>query len=87
MIPGNWLRDNEFMAPKTERKMGKITVKIEGSFGKADEKVFEAEHGGHAYALTRAIGMLFARMSPAIRIDHANHAEGVYPETPFGRKE
>ena len=36
--------------------MGKITIKIEGSFGKPDEKEFSANHGGHAYALTRAIG-------------------------------
>ena len=66
--------------------MGKITIKIEGSFGKPDEKVFSAEEGGHAYALTRAIGMLFARMSPAIRTDHDNHAAGSHPETPWGRK-
>ena len=67
--------------------MGKITIKIEGSFGKADEKVFSAEHGGHAYALTRAIGMLFARMSPAIRKDHELHEKGEHPQTPFGHKE
>ena len=68
--------------------MGLITIKIEGSFGKNDEKVFSSEQGGHAYALTRAIGLLFARMSPAIRDDHANHEEGNnLPMTPFGRKE
>jgi len=66
--------------------MGKITIKIEGSFGKPDEKEFSANHGGHAYALTRAIGFLFARMSPAIRQDHENHAEGKHPETRFGHK-
>jgi len=67
--------------------MGKITIKIEGSFGKNDEKVFSAEEGGHAYALTRAIGMLFARMSPAIRNDHANHEQGKHPKFEFGYKE
>jgi len=67
--------------------MGTITIKIEGSFGKPDEKTFSAEHGGHAYALTRAIGFLFARMSPAIRDDHANHEKGIHPSTEFGRKE
>ena len=67
--------------------MGKITIKIEGSFGKADEKVFSAEQGGHAYALTRAIGMLFARMSPAIKQDHENHEQGNHPMTNFGHKE
>lgn len=67
--------------------MGMITIKIEGSFGKPDEKTFHAEHGGHAYALTRAIGMLFARMSPAIRADHALHEKGEQPATPFGHKE
>ena len=67
--------------------MGKITIKIEGSFGKADEKVFSAEQGGHAYALTRAIGMLFARMSPAIRLDHDSHEQGDHPKVRFGYKE
>jgi hypothetical protein len=67
--------------------MGKITIKIEGSFGKPDEKVFSAEEGGHAYALTRAIGFLFARMSPAIRNDHDLHEKGEHPQTPFGYKE
>lgn len=68
--------------------MGMITIKIEGSFpGKNEEKQFSAEQGGHAYALTRAIGFLFARMSPSIRQDHANHQDGSHPETPFGHKE
>lgn len=68
--------------------MGQITIKIEGSFaGKNEEKKFSAEQGGHAYALTRAIGYLFARMSPSIRADHENHEAGKYPTTPFGRKE
>ena len=67
--------------------MGKITIKIEGSFGKPDEKIFDASLGGHAYALTRAIGFLFARMSPSIRIDHENHEQGRHPNTNFGYKE
>jgi len=67
--------------------MGQITIKIEGSFGKPEEKQFSAEQGGHAYALTRAIGFLFARMSPAIRQDHKNHEEGKHPTTEFGYKE
>jgi len=68
--------------------MGMITIKIEGSFpGKSEEKQFSAEQGGHAYALTRAIGFLFARMSPSIRVDHANHEKGSHPTTNFGFKE
>jgi hypothetical protein len=67
--------------------MGKITIKIEGSFGTPGTKEFSAQEGGHAYALTRAIGMLFARMSPAIRLDHELHEKGEHPpESAFGKK-
>ncbi len=68
--------------------MAKITVRIESADGATIEKWFDADQGGEAYALTRAIGMLFARMSPAIRMDHKNHEEGNnLPQTPFGYKE
>jgi hypothetical protein len=67
--------------------MGIVTIKIEGSFGEPDEKTFSAQEGGHAYALTRAIGFLFARMSPAIRKDHELHEAGEHPDSsPFGHK-
>jgi len=67
--------------------MGQITIAIEGSFGKNETKVFRAEEGGHAYALTRAIGFLFARMSPCIRKDHELHSDGKHPnDSPFGHK-
>jgi len=68
--------------------MGQITIKIEGSFGKPETKTWTAEEGGHAYALTRAIGFLFARMSPAIRRDHDLHEAGKHPSAaPYGHKE
>ncbi len=67
--------------------MGQIYIRMSGSFGKAEEKIFDAREGGHAYALTRAIGFLFARMSPMIRKDHELHEKGEHPKTPFGHKE
>ena len=67
--------------------MMKITIRIERSDDATLEKWFDSAQGGEAYALTRAIGMLFARMSPAIRDDHANHEQGNHPKCEFGYKE
>jgi hypothetical protein len=67
--------------------MGRITVTVEGSFGDYGTKEFSAEEGGHAYALTRAIGFLFVVMSKAIRLDHDLHEKGTHPpRSAFGTK-
>ncbi len=64
--------------------MGRITIKVEGSFGE-DGVEFTATEGGHTYALTRAIHWLILKQSRAIILDHELHDKGERPpEAEFG---
>jgi hypothetical protein len=66
--------------------MGQVTVKFSGSFGD-HEASYSAEEGGHAYAISRALGFLMVRLSSGIRLDHKLHREGIKPESSdFGTK-
>lgn len=66
--------------------MGQITIQIRGSFSRKCDTVISAEVGGHAMAITRAIGFLLAELPIAIRKDHELHDEGTKPpQSDFGK--
>ncbi len=65
--------------------MGRITIKIEGSFERQAEFEVSATEGGHATAIHRAVRFLTGHMMGAIRRDHQEHEKGNHPpESPFG---
>ncbi len=65
--------------------MGTLKIELSGSFGQY-YKVFSAEDGGHADAISQAIEWLAATALPrAIEKDHALDAEGQKPKKPYGR--
>ena len=65
--------------------MGKITIKVEGSFPETGTRVNSAESGGHAAALSRAIGVLNDLMPAAIALDHELQDRNQHPPgEPFG---
>lgn len=67
--------------------MGRIDIGINGSFpGIAKGAVsFSAEEGGHANAISRAIGWLNARLPAAIARDHELSFQGEHPpKAPLG---
>ena len=59
--------------------MGMISIRIEGSFPENSTVTFDAEEGGHALAIQRAIRHLNNLLPKAIRLDHARHAQSEYP--------
>ena len=69
--------------------MGRIHILIEGSFPGSPLKIEEdAQFGGHAAALGRAIEKLGHLLPMAIRKDHDCHDQGVIPgEAPWGHRE
>lgn len=70
--------------------MGRIIIKIEGSFkdGGVDDKqhIYSAETHGHADAVSRAIEHLSRYVLPkATALDHKLHEEGHKPDGGFER--
>ena len=59
--------------------MGRIVIRMEGSFTYGGEIQFSAEEGGHTLAIQRAIGWLIDRQQSAIIQDHRLHAAGTHP--------
>lgn len=64
--------------------MGTITVQFKGSFGDKPLNIFQAEEGGHALAISRAVEYLSSKMGEAIRLDHKLHDESKHPSPDFG---
>ena len=66
--------------------MGIVVVRIQGSFGFKEDRLFSAEQGGHATAISRAIKLLSDRLPEAIALDHKLHSEGVTPKLSWGKE-
>lgn len=67
--------------------MGQIHIKMIGSFPVPDHLQVDAEVGGHAFAIQRAIEWLNTRLPAAIQLDHRLHDKGERPPaSDFGRK-
>ncbi len=65
--------------------MGHIHIEITGSFPTNGVHDVSAEEGGHANAISRAIGWLNDRLPAAIARDHELAAEGEHPpKAPLG---
>ena len=66
--------------------MGMITIGVQGSFTKKEQKVFSALNFGHAQAVADAIQYLSSEVLPlAIANDHQCQEEKVSPAISFGR--
>jgi hypothetical protein len=64
--------------------MGVISINTRGSFP-CEGQSFNAEFGGHANAIQRAIKWLNDRLPAAIELDHKLHDRGERPpRTDFG---
>jgi hypothetical protein len=68
-----------------DRAMGMVVVQIRGSFGNKPDASYSAMEGGHAMAITRAIGYLTSQLPSAIKLDHQLQTDNERPpKSDFG---
>jgi hypothetical protein len=67
--------------------MGRVALRIYGSFGFSEDRLFSAEDDGHATAITKAIKVLIDRLPEAINLDYKLQAQGITPKSPWGKEQ